>query len=183
MKPLKSFFVFLLFSVYSGTALPQQPQPTPPPAEERIALNFDNADLVQVINFISDALGINYIIDPGVRGVVNINASRGVRKSDLFAVLETILKLNGATLVKMDDLYLIAPGTAALKQSINVVKEAPGGKPQPPAEGAPVPPAGLQDKPIEIHILPLEFVTAKDMGELLKSFVSEGISSPIITYD
>src|SRR5262245_55313572 len=68
-----------------------QPAPTPtaapaaaqnPPAADQpanIALHLDNQDIYQVIRIIADNLQLNYIIDPAVRGTVNINTSGNLR--------------------------------------------------------------------------------------------------------
>ena len=63
-----------------------------------IALNFDNADIYEVIHVIGDMLELNYIIDPAVNGVVNIRSSREVPKSQLKEVFLKILHINGLDL-------------------------------------------------------------------------------------
>ena len=78
-----------------------------------ISLHLDNTDIYQVIKIICDYLGLNYIIDPAVRGTVNINTSGTLRRSDLLPILETILKINGATMVKVNNFYQIIPTTSA----------------------------------------------------------------------
>src|SRR5262245_59226467 len=79
--------------------LPGQQPPAPAPAGQgddiaTISLHLDNTDIYQVIKIICDYMGLNYIIDPAVRGTVNINTSWTLRRSDLLPILETILKIN-----------------------------------------------------------------------------------------
>jgi general secretion pathway protein D len=76
----------------AGTAAPLDPDaPT-------ITLNFDNADIYEVIHVIGDLLGLNYIIDPGVKGVVNIRSSKPVPLAELKEVFLKILHINGLDL-------------------------------------------------------------------------------------
>ena len=72
------------------------------PADEpaNIALHFDNGDIYGVIKIIADSLNLNYAIDPAVKGTVNITTNSSVKRSELLPILETILKLNGATMVR-----------------------------------------------------------------------------------
>ncbi len=60
-----------------------------------ILLNFDNADIYEVIQILGDALGLNYIIDPQVKGVVNIRSGRKIATENLFPVFQKILHMNG----------------------------------------------------------------------------------------
>jgi general secretion pathway protein D len=63
-----------------------------------IALNFDNADIYEVIHVIGDMLKLNYIIDPEVKGVVNIRSSKEIPISQLQEVFLKILHINGLDL-------------------------------------------------------------------------------------
>src|SRR4030095_10730086 len=98
------------------------PQTSQPQADEAatISLHLDNTDIYQVIRIIGDYLQLNYIIDPAVKGTVNINTAGQLRKSDLLPILETILKINGATMVKTGSFYQIVPATNAIRQPLEV---------------------------------------------------------------
>ncbi len=60
-----------------------------------ILLNFDNADIFEVIQVIAETLNLNYIIDPQVKGVVNIRSGKKIPKNQLFALFNKILHING----------------------------------------------------------------------------------------
>jgi len=148
------------------------PQAPPQPAEPQrpddivpISLHLDNADIYQVIHIIADNLGLNYIIDPGIKGTVNINTSGTLRRSDLLPILETLLKINGATMVKVGNFYQILPTAAAIRQPLPVIQanQAPG------------------DDQIVIQIVRMKFVAASEMARLLTPYLSEGAN--IVTHD
>ena len=91
-------------------ATPAQAAPAgPQDAAIPIALHFENADLLRVIGIIASELRINYVVDPSVKGSVNINTLGEVRRSDLFPLLQMILRINGATAVQTGNFYRIVP--------------------------------------------------------------------------
>src|SRR5262249_35077944 len=101
---------------------PAPPQ-TPPQAADDvvpIALDLDNTDIYQVIKIIADNLKLNYIIDSAIKGTVNVHTSGSLRRSDLLPLLETLLKLNGATMVKVGNFYQIVPTPLAIRQPLPV---------------------------------------------------------------
>jgi general secretion pathway protein D len=99
-----------------GAATPSTPaRPVPPggaPARGKaqgFVFNFDNADLYEVIRTIAEVLKISYVIDPRVKGVVNIHVTGPVAQEDVYPIFLSILRMNGATVVKKDSLYEIVP--------------------------------------------------------------------------
>jgi general secretion pathway protein D len=72
-----------------------------------IVLNFDNADLYEVVRTIGEILQLNYIVDPNVRGRVTINTAGRLSRDELFPVFFQILEANGLTAVKEGNLYKI----------------------------------------------------------------------------
>ena len=70
---------------------------------------FDNADLYEVIRTMAEILKISYVIDPRVRGTVNINTSGSISQDEVYPILLSILRMNGATIVKKDSVHEIVP--------------------------------------------------------------------------
>ena len=75
-----------------------------------------------------EILKINYMIDPKVKGVVNIHTSGQVSAEDVLPIFQTILHLNGATLIKKGNLYEIVPLGDAKKLYTVVPSPAEMGK-------------------------------------------------------
>ena len=124
-----------------------------------ISLILDNVDIHQIIRIIGDELGINYIVDPAVQGAVNINTSGNLERSDLLPILETILRINGATIVQTGNFYQIVPATVALRQSLPVQDDLLGVSP---------------DDQFVIQVVRMKFVAASEMSQLLTPYLSEG---------
>ncbi|MFZ5765960.1 MAG: type II secretion system secretin GspD [Thermodesulfobacteriota bacterium] len=88
-------------------------------AEEGIMLNFDNADIYEVIQIIAATLNINYIIDPQVKGVVNIHSGSKIPKDQLPAVFRKILHINGLDIRSEGDYEYIYVAKRAGAQIVN----------------------------------------------------------------
>lgn len=85
---------------------PISPQPTP---EKFVLLNFDDADLRDIITLVSDVTGLNFIIAPGVTAKITIYSTKKIPASELFSIVESILEVNGLAVVKSENFYIIVP--------------------------------------------------------------------------
>jgi general secretion pathway protein D len=125
-----------------------------------ITLNVVDAELREVVRLVlQDALGVNYVIDPSVGGRITVQTMRPLPADDLLSVLDSVLRMNGAALVRDDDLYKIVP-----------IEQAIGSGPI-PAVG-PLPDAG--NPGFGVRVVPLRFVPATEMASVLEPFVPPG---------
>ncbi|MFW8600124.1 type II secretion system secretin GspD [Desulfobacterota bacterium M19] len=76
-------------------------------AGEGVMLNFDNADIYEVIQVIAETLNISYIIDPAVKGTVNIRSGKKIPTNQLFVIFKKILNINGLDIRNEGDHYYI----------------------------------------------------------------------------
>ncbi len=97
-------------------------------AGEGVLLNFDNADIYEVIQVIAAALDINYIIDPQVKGVVNIRSGKKIPTSQLFAVFKKILHINGLDIRSEGNYYYIYVNKKLSAQTFNSASRIAGVK-------------------------------------------------------
>ncbi len=118
-----------------------------------VTLNFDAADLVDVIHVLARHLRLNYTIDPEVRGVVTIFSGQPLRKQDLLPIFHEILRIHGAVAVRQGPLYRIA-----------AISEGPGL----------VGPGGATGAGFAMRILPVRHFPAAVMKRLLAPFMSGG---------
>ncbi len=92
---------------------PVTPTANMPPAaitDNDVVLNFEDADLLDVIHTIfGDILKVNYAVDPQVKGKVTIRISKPISRKDVLPVMQMILKLNGAGFTEEDGIYKILP--------------------------------------------------------------------------
>src|SRR4029079_12221790 len=100
-----------------GGVVPPTPQVTQ--AGSAVVLNFEGADLREVVrNILGDILNESYTIDPAVGGQVTIRTTRGIAREALPEALEMLLRMNGATMIKEDGLYKIVPQANAVRGNI-----------------------------------------------------------------
>lgn len=152
---------------------PAQPPATTPataapkPAAGTIGgLNFYNASLIEVIDILAQKLKINYILDPKVTGKVTINTYGDIKPVDVRQLLETILRMNGAVMVQVGDLYRIVPAADAVHLPIS-----------PKVAGADIP----EEERVVLNLIFLKYVSVTDIKALIDPFLGEGRT--MVTYD
>jgi general secretion pathway protein D len=143
-----------------ATALKKMPaKPRQPRKGEQlypIELNLQNADLVEAVRALADTLNLNYSIDPKVKGTVNVKASGKLTRGELMSILETMLLVNGAALVKVGNTYNIVP-----------LDKAAG-------EAAPVYARGVPAAGMTAQVVFLTQTPAKEVSAVLKPLMSAG---------
>jgi type II secretory pathway component GspD/PulD (secretin) len=102
-----------------------RPQPAIPPrpasARGSISLNFDDADVYQVIQTIfGDVLRVNYIVDPRVKGRVTFRSIAPIPNDQVLPIMETILRINGVGVVEDSNLYRIVPISEVAREPASV---------------------------------------------------------------
>jgi len=78
-------------------------------ADETVTLNFVNADIEAVATAIGQMLNRNFLLDPRVKGTVNIVSSKPVPKSAAYDIFLSALRLQGFTAVESDGVIKIVP--------------------------------------------------------------------------
>lgn len=137
----------------------KKPKSAKPAGKGSITLNFENADLREVVKFVmTDLLQKNYMLSPAVQGQVTLQTSEPISKAELLPTLETLLKVNGAVIVEDGDLTRILPlaeanrGTLAPK--VGKIKQLKPG--------------------YEVRIIPLKYISATEAQKNLEPFLPAG---------
>ena len=142
--------------------LPGGGVPATPPVQQTgggIVLNFEGADLREVIrNVLGDILNESYTIDAAVGGQVTIRTTTGLPREALYPTLETLLRMNGATMLKEGNVYKIVPQAAAVRGNVT---------PQLGSTQRALP------QGFSVQIVPLRYVGVRDMVRLLEPFARD----------
>ena len=85
-------------------------------AEDTVTLNFVNADIDAVVKAVAEITGRNFVIDPKVKGTVNIISARPVPKSLVYPTLLSALRLQGFAAVEGDGVVKIVLEADAKQQ-------------------------------------------------------------------
>jgi general secretion pathway protein D len=79
------------------------------PGEDTVTLNFVNADIEGVVKAVSDITGKNFVLDPRVKGTVNIVSARPVARDLVYEVFLSALRLQGYAAVEDRGVVKILP--------------------------------------------------------------------------
>ena len=74
-----------------------------------VTLNFENADIEGVVNAMAEITGKNFVIDPHVKGTINIVSATPIPKSQVYDVFLSALRLQGYAAVEDRGLVKILP--------------------------------------------------------------------------
>ena len=126
--------------------------------DEGIVLNFQGADIQEVVKAIlGEMLGANYVIEQGVTGTVTTETSGGLNKEDLLTVLELLLRQSQAALVKEGDLYRVVPIATSIKGGVS-----------PTARNR------QNDAAYGLQIITLRYIAVAEMQKIIEPILSDG---------
>lgn len=126
----------------------------------QVTLNFVNAEVREVIDVVlGETLGVNYIIDPAVQGMITVRTSQPLPRSAVIPTLSDILAMNGAAITLEEGVYRIVPRAAA------------GG-----GLSAPIIAPAIRElaQGFGVNILPLNYASAEELSEIMQPFVTPG---------
>jgi general secretion pathway protein D len=118
-----------------------------------VEMNFDSADIQTVAKtLLSDTLGLNYVVDPRVQGIVTLASARKIPRKDVLPLFESVLRMSNAAVVREGNLVKIVP-----------LPEAAG------AGGATL---GAGQPGFGVSIVPLRYTSAAAIAKTAESFLS-----------
>ena len=116
----------LAVTLAASLALPLTPalasEADKPGNTEPVSLNFVNADIGAVIQAISKISGRNFVVDPRVKGTLNIVTSRPVARNLTYPILLSALRLQGYTAIEGQGVTKIVPEADAKLHAVPVGK-------------------------------------------------------------
>jgi general secretion pathway protein D len=119
-----------------------------------VSLNFNRADLVEIIHIIAQQLRLTYTIDPEVKGTVTINSAEPLRSEDLLPIFHQLLRMNGAVAVRTGNLYHIMP----IKDGKGLARPLGQGK----------------EDSFALQVIPVRFFSVAEMKRVLTPFLQPG---------
>ena len=106
--------ITLLAALASVSSLAQEPH------EKQASLNFVGADIESVVRAIGHYTGNTFVIDPRVKGTINLVSEKPLSKAQAFDLLGSVLRLQGYALVRTADFVKVVPEADAKLQSAPV---------------------------------------------------------------
>lgn len=125
-----------------------------------ISLNFENVPIEEVArSVLGSTLNLNYSVSPSIKGTVTLRTSGPIARSAVLPTLEAVFRLNKAAIVEQSGLYRVIPEAEAF--SGNIV----------PRLGRS---AATRSRGFGVQAVPLNFLAAEKMAELLKPLTRTG---------
>ena len=90
------------------------------PHEKQATLNFVGADIESVVRAIGHYTGNTFVIDPRVKGTINLVSEKPLSKTQAYDLLGSVLRLQGFALVRTADYVKVVPEADAKLQSAPV---------------------------------------------------------------
>lgn len=125
---------------------------------EGVMLNFDNADIYEVIQVVAETLELSYIIDPQVKGTVNIRSGSKIPKSELFVVFKKLLNINGLDIRNEGDHYYIF--VAAKPSSLVIFDKNQAGELKPSSK-------------VVTQVVPVMHIASAEAQKLVEPYLSQ----------
>jgi len=128
-------------------------------AGEPVTLNFANAEIEAVARTMATITGRNVVVDPRVKGQINLVTEHPVSAPAAFQQFLAALRLQGFTVVESAGLYKVVPEADAKLQSGGVSVAQPGG-------------SGPQGGQIVTQIFKLNYESASNLVPVLRPLIS-----------
>ena len=139
----------------SFTAPPEEANEALPANGDGFQLNFTDADIATVAAAVlGDGLGVPYVVDPQLKGTVNLQATRPLAREELLPALEAALRVQGAAIVVVAGVYNVVPVKDAARRITGISTRRGNG--------------------FSIQIVAPRYVSAPEIERLLQPFAPEG---------
>jgi len=145
-----------LFSINSWAQAPAIQKPGEP-----VTLNFSNAEIEAVARTMASITGVNVVVDPRVKGTLNLVTEKPVSQSEAMNQFLAALRLQGFTMGESAGLYKVVPEADAKLQSGGVTV----------SEG-PLNSGGAAGNQIATQIFKLNFESANNLVPILRPLIS-----------
>lgn len=142
----------------SSAAETQQTIPVPPPRIPASRLwNLQDADILSVINEVSQETGKNFVVDPRVTGKISLVSSKPLRKNEVYEVFLSVLGLLGYSAIPSGDIIKIVPNMESGEQATRIAtRESPG-----------------KGDEVVVRVIPLENVTATQLIPVIRPLLPQ----------
>jgi general secretion pathway protein D len=161
---LRTAFLWLVIAAASIPALAADVAPAAsgaaakPTGPDLVTLNFVNADIEGVVKAVSEITGKNFVLDPRVKGTINIVSAKPMSRALVYEVFLSAMRLQGFTAVEERGRVAIVPEVdAKLHQSAT---------------------AGPQEKPraagdtIQTQVFKLQYESATQLVPVLRPLIA-----------
>lgn len=125
-----------------------------------VVLNFEAADVFDIIVSIAELMELDYIIESGISGKITIRTTRKIPVENLFNLLEQVLAINGISVVKIGEFYRFIPMAKTTQKQLPIYYEY---------DETTLP---FEDR-LVIQIIPLRYLPIQAIQGVIRPFMSD----------
>ncbi len=155
------------------------PRQKPDNSGATVVLNLSSVPLQQAAKTVlGDLVGVNYLVDPRVDGVITVQTTQPVTKADALELFQAALAPIGANLVENRGIYRITPTDQSATGTISTGR-APraDASAEPSVTGAIANDRSLRDSAVGgngVRIVQLKYVAATEVARVLEPMIPKG---------
>lgn len=137
--------------------------PNPSPAEAAEVKpngrlwNLQDADILSVINEVSQETGKNFVVDPRVTGKITLVSSKPLKQKEVYQVFLSVLGLLGYSAIPSGNVIKIMPNMESAEQATKVATSTSPGK----------------GDEVVVRVIPLENVSASQLIPVLRPMLPQ----------
>ncbi len=132
-------------------------QPVTPSAPEARLWNLQDADILSVINEVSQETGKNFAVDPRVTGKISLISSKPLKQNEVYQVFLSVLGMLGYSAVPSGNVIKIVPNMESGEQATKVMHNAMSG----------------HGEEVVVRVVPLENVNATQLIPVLRPLLPQ----------
>lgn len=119
--------------------------------------NLQDADILSVINEVSQETGKNFVVDPRVTGKISLVSSKPLRKGEVYNVFLSVLELLGYSAIPSGNVIKIVPNMESGEMATRVAsRQSPG-----------------QGDEVVVRVIPLKNITATQLIPVLRPLMPQ----------
>lgn len=137
-----------------------KPAPDPAPASGELRLNFRNAPLDMVLDYLSEAAGFTIVLETPVKGTIDVWSNHPVPVQEAVDILDSALAKNGYAAIRDGKKLTIISKDAAATRNIPIVQSA---------DWETIP----QSDVVATYIIPVRYINAAQLITTLQPLTPE----------
>jgi general secretion pathway protein D len=126
--------------------------------DNSFSLNFNDVEISEFLNVMSQLLGKNIILSDKVKGKISISSAKKVPLDEAFDLMKSILEIKGFAVIETANLIKIVPVKDAVQKNIEVIIDGDKVK--------------LEDENAVTYLLELNNADANELAAVLKTLKS-----------
>lgn len=89
--------------------------------DNTFSLNFNDVEISEFVNVMSQIIGKNIILSDKVKGKITVSSAKKVPISEAFNIMKSILEIKGFAVIETDNLIKVVPIKEAIQKNTDVI--------------------------------------------------------------